>query len=315
MVEIILFEGVLESEYKETYFLINKLGTGATSQVFKGVNNKNKIVSVKVYQNENSIDHFSREVESLDEIKHKNIIKMLDHGKGILKTNSSQNSQQINYIILEYACYGDLFELIRSARKGFGEELGAIIFKSVLDGLEACYDSGYYHGDLKTENILIDGNFEIKISDFGFSNKYEHDTMVYSQIGTDGYYAPEVYNCHTNGFDPLMNDIFAVGVMLFIIVAGKIPFCDPKISDKNYKFIIKQNLKGFWKKQSRSVKLSDSFKDLFSKLVDFKAENRITIRSIKKHPWLVSRLIGGSREKELFEDIKNRQKINLYKIK
>ena len=82
---------------------------------------------------------------------------------------------------------------------------------------------------------MIGKEFKIKLCDFGFTEKVEN--KVFRNKGTDGYKAPEIYNCnHNGGFDADKADIFALGVILFILEYGVPPFCMANGNDAYYRF-------------------------------------------------------------------------------
>jgi serine/threonine protein kinase len=89
--------------------------------------------------------------------------------------------------------------------------------------------------DLKLENILIGKEYKLKLCDFGFSEKIEN--KVFKNKGTDGYKAPEIYQCNYNwGYDADKSDIFALGVILFILEFGVPPFCMATKEDPYYRY-------------------------------------------------------------------------------
>lgn len=105
---------------------------------------------------------------------------------------------------------------------------------------------GISHRDLKPENILFDRDFILKVSDFGLSTLikgHDGDGFLYTHLGTKGYRPPEMEEGKYQGDQA---DIFAVGVILFLLYSGNPPFMSTKSKDPIYKLIQKKNFAKFW---------------------------------------------------------------------
>ena len=89
----------------------------------------------------------------------------------------------------------------------------------------------------------------------------------------------------TKGYDGIKNDIFSLGVLLFVITIGKFPFEMATYSDDKYKFIIKGNFAKFWE-FFQDVEISEEFKDLINSLINITPSKRLSCEEILKHPWL-----------------------------
>ena len=106
------------------------------------------------------------------------------------------------------------------------------------------HGAGVVHRDIKLDNILVNDKMEIKMTDFGFSTYNDNETPTYA--GTCPYMAPEVNNRTT--YDGMVADIFSLGVILFVMVTGRIPFRQATENDKHYKLILNGTPKAdFWK--------------------------------------------------------------------
>lgn len=164
--------------------------------------------------------------------------------KAIIKNvDGTQLTKSI--IVLEYAEKGDLFEYI-SITKAFRAEFCRAIFKGLLNGIEHLNDLGITHRDMKPENVLFNDDFQLKISDFGLSalsEGAEKDFILTTKVGTEGFKAPEVDSGQYNGHKA---DIFAIGVILFMLYAGSPPFLSTSRLDKIYKHIMSKNFEKFW---------------------------------------------------------------------
>lgn len=107
-----------------------------------------------------------------------------------------------------------------------GEDLGRYYFSQILSGAEYLHiDQKIIHRDFKLENILVDSNFNLKICDFTLAKTFAEGSMVgvfYSHVGTERYMAPEIHE--GKPYKGSSSDIFALGVLLFVMVTGVMPF-------------------------------------------------------------------------------------------
>lgn len=118
------------------------------------------------------------------------------------------------FIVIELAPNGTLFDFVRE--KPLTEEVARYYFVQLIKGLEAMHKAGYCHKDIKLDNILLDSNFVLKISDFGLSQplKNKQDGYMLTDIcGTKGYMAPELLKKKPH--KGVKVDVFAAGVCLF----------------------------------------------------------------------------------------------------
>ena len=122
-----------------------------------------------------------------------------------------------------------------------------------MDGLKYCHDSGICHRDLKPENLLLDKDFNLKIADFGFARLIEdkdEDGKLFTCLGTAGYMAPEQHQ--KKPYEGEKIDIFAAGVILFVMVAAHPPFDKAIPRNSTYKFIGGGRNDLFWKAMSKN---------------------------------------------------------------
>lgn len=158
----------------------------------------------------------------------------------------------------------------------------------MMNGLYYLHKSGFAHRDLKPENVLLSHDFVLKIADFGFSTILagkDKSGVLHTNLGSEGYKAPEIMKKNYSG---TQTDIFAAGVILFIMLKGTPPFEAATPENRIYGLIKEKNYKKFWKLHSqRHPKMfSESFKDLFIGMVAFDPSERLTIEQIATHPWV-----------------------------
>ena len=248
-----------------------------------------------------------------------NIIKYIDSGKEILIKKKNQKATQVLYHIFEYVDNGILYNYIDFEKnlKGFGEIIGRIKFKQILNAVEICHKHGVSHQDIKLENIIVSSNYNFKLIDFGFSidifqNNHE---LRFSKYGTSGYFPPEIYL--NKEIDPIKSDIFALGVCLFIIVTGFKPFNNSKRTDNFYKKIYRKNYDNYWNDLPFNTSdLSKSFKDIIIKFFNVNIHERIkNIEDIRNEKWIQEGKIDCEKEREILkcEMEKRRKKLDDFK--
>ena len=286
--------GILHIKEGEEYYIIKEIGEGATSHVYLCQSVDNYELALKLYRNDEA---FHTETELLGMVQSsKNIVKLIKSGEAMLELGQSLEEISVSsyfkrgpvkFGLFEYLPNGELFEYVNATKEGFSEKICKIIFKSLLDAVEACHISGVVHGDIKLENILLSENFEIKLIDFGFSKALNNGELIYQCSGTKCYSAPETNQSEAHGYDGIKNDIFSMGVVLFILFFGYPPFVYPTFSDYNYKLIINKDYDTFWKIVNKSnITISETMKDLIHKMLCFDGSSRISIEEIKTHPWV-----------------------------
>jgi serine/threonine protein kinase len=196
----------------------------------------------------------------------------------------------VNYIVIELAAGGELFNLIAQTGR-FDEDLSRYYFQKMVDAIYHCHQQGVSHRDLKPENIMLDQKWDLKIIDFGLAaptQGRDGSGMLKTTLGTYGYMAPEQHLGRE--YEGEKVDIFALGVILFVMYSKHPPFNAAIPKDQFYVAIASKNYKIFWEKHSQHKKegnkfFSESFKDLFQRMTELDPANRISIDEIRKHPW------------------------------
>lgn len=125
------------------------------------------------------------------------------------------------------------------------ENISRTIFIHLLNGLAYLHSKNIIHRDIKPQNILFDERFNIKICDFGLSTKVDPDNKPKTICGSDAFKSPEMLM--KRQYNGVMNDLFAVGVTLFMLVIGRAPFVSATPNAGYYQFIAMNYLDKFWK--------------------------------------------------------------------
>lgn len=277
----------------DKYYLVSKIGEGGTSKVYRAYcsDNLNESYAVKIVKSINGVDMklVENEILMLKQAQNPNIVKVIEHGQGLL-INDQGKKTIVHYIVLEYLMYGELFDFIFFPQIGFGEDFGRYILIEILKGLVICHINGVVHRDIKTENLMVGKNFEIKLADFGFSTAYKgqsNNNILYSQKGTLNYVAPEI--SEGKPYNGIQADIFSLGVTLFIIVTGKMPFKRAIATDPHYKYFVEHNYEDYWEKIKTIVPyVSEDFKVLFNLMVAYDPILRPSLEEVIYSDWVRS---------------------------
>ncbi|XP_075214909.1 testis-specific serine/threonine-protein kinase 3-like [Lycorma delicatula] len=211
-----------------------------------------------------------REIQVVKGLRHPNLIRFLQ---------AIETTHRV-YIIMEYAENGSLLDVIR--KDNFIDEPRARIwFGQLVSAVEYCHDHGVVHRDIKCENLLIDSQQKIKLSDFGFARGdmgVKEDDFVLSDTfcGSYAYASPEILKGIP--YRAQFSDVWSMGVVLFATVFGRLPF-----DDSNYNQLLKQVQKQV--SFPKSPEVSTECKTLITKILA-PIRVRIKIAGIYKDPWM-----------------------------
>ncbi|XP_007024999.2 PREDICTED: CBL-interacting serine/threonine-protein kinase 23 isoform X1 [Theobroma cacao] len=255
------------------YELGRTLGEGTFAKVKFARNiETEQNVAIKILDKEKVLKHkmigqIKREISTMKLIRHPNVIHMYE----------VMASKTKIYIVLEFVTGGELFDKIAS-RGRLKEDEARKYFQQLINAVDYCHSRGVYHRDLKPENLLLDANGVLKISDFGLSalpQQVREDGLLHTTCGTPNYVAPEVIN--NKGYDGARADLWSCGVILFVLMAGYLPFEDSNLTAL-YKKIFKADF-------NCPPWFSSSAKKLIKRILDPNPLTRITIPEIIENEW------------------------------
>jgi 5'-AMP-activated protein kinase catalytic alpha subunit len=249
------------------------LGEGTFAKVKFGRNSDTgESVAIKVLDKEKvlknkMIEQIKREICTMKLIKHPNVVQLYE----------VMASKTKIYIVLEFVSGGELFDKIVNHGR-LKEDEARRYFQQLINAVDYCHSRGVYHRDLKPENLLLDTYGNLKVSDFGLSalsQQVRDDGLLHTTCGTPNYVAPEVIN--DKGYDGATADLWSCGVILFVLMAGYLPFDDSNLMTL-YKKIYKADFTcPSW--------FSSSAKKLITRILDPNPKTRITIPEILDNEW------------------------------
>jgi serine/threonine protein kinase len=252
----------------EDYIYFNKkIGKGSFSRVYKGykVGLPDKLYAIKKMEYDPDNQRLKQEIEVMKNISHPNIIKLYD----VIYEEDSM------YLILEYCKNGDLSKYLKN--RPLKEEYAQKYLRQLVSALKYLISKNIIHRDLKPHNILVNDNYELKISDFGFARYFDKNTLVDTLCGSPLYMAPEIMK---NKNYTIKSDLWSVGIILYEMLTGNPPYKVKTI----YNLIksIDQNNINLPKK----ISISNECNDLLFKLLVKEPEDRIEWEDFFDHPWL-----------------------------
>ena len=300
--ELIKTENEEGDKFYNGYKLLDYLGEGAFSKV-KLVEKNNQKYAMKVINRkklmsqkkgfgfklnddkvtiDNSLEDAMREIAILKKCNHKNILEYVQNGT-IMIYNEDEDTFQIN----------EHFYKNNDPNSDYTEDEIRKIIRQIILGIDYLHNNGVIHRDIKPDNILLNENNKVKITDFNLSallTNSKEDIITKGNLGTKYFRAPEVCkdenenensnNMYIHG-KPL--DIWALGVVSYLLAYKKLPFVASEESENPidlYNVIINKNY------EIPNNRMSEGFIDFLSKCLNKNPYKRITITEIKKLDWI-----------------------------
>ncbi|XP_046379248.2 calcium/calmodulin-dependent protein kinase type II delta chain-like isoform X6 [Haliotis rufescens] len=268
------------AKFSDIYELKEELGKGAFSIVRRcvqkatGLEFAAKIINTKKLS---ARDHqkLEREARICRLLKHPNIVRLHD----------SIQDEGFHYLVFDLVTGGELFEDI-VAREFYSEADASHCIQQILEGVNHCHQNHVIHRDLKPENLLLASKAKgaaVKLADFGLAIEVQGDQQAwFGFAGTPGYLSPEVLRKDPYG-KPV--DIWACGVILYILLVGYPPFWD---EDQHRLYAqIKAGAYDYPSPEWDTV--TPEAKNLINSMLTVNPAKRITASEALKHPWICQR--------------------------
>lgn len=283
------------------YIILERINTGSVGQVHLAVEEATgeyfaaKAIDKSITQGDLGLFRkMKEEIKISCGMNHPNVVKTI----GVIE--SAEKVIQI----MEYCDGGDLISYVRN-KLYLNESSAQYFFKKIVEGLKYMHTNNIAHRDLKPENIFLCKKnlskkertlirigklpacteYELKIGDFGASCIIENNNMLYDIVGTLSYAAPEVLGCtSTNGYDGKKADVWSLGIILYAMFFGLLPFENEDKGVKDaYREIMKTQI-SFPK--NRVNKFSNVAKNLLCGMLNVNPEKRMSLQDVLNHRWL-----------------------------
>ena len=272
---------VTESKNKDirkNYEFISMLGNGTFGKVrlYRDKNYKELLFAIKTLKKEGISSYqfnlLKREVDILSNMDHPYIVKYF----GIFE------DEHFIHIVMEYLKGHDLSKIISlKDYNDFNENQMGQIIHQLLKALSFIHSKNIIHRDIKPENILFSDKrniFSLKLIDFGLATFSEQEKKI---VGTPMYMSPEMID----GNGTYVSDIWSVGVVVYQMITGKLPF-DGGEGDDNQILYEHIKTKEYNKEKLNNVKCSEDVKDFIDKALQKDIKKRMTVEEALNHPWI-----------------------------
>ncbi|XP_022190350.1 calcium/calmodulin-dependent protein kinase type II alpha chain isoform X12 [Nilaparvata lugens] len=268
------------TRFSDNYDLKEELGKGAFSVVRRCVQKSTglefaaKIINTKKLS-ARDFQKLEREARICRKLQHPNIVRLHD----------SIQEENFHYLVFDLVTGGELFEDI-VAREFYSEADASHCIQQILESVNHCHTNGVVHRDLKPENLLLASKAKgaaVKLADFGLAIEVQGEQHAwFGFAGTPGYLSPEVLKKEPYG-KPV--DIWACGVILYILLVGYPPFWD---EDQHRLYAqIKAGAYDYPSPEWDTV--TPEAKNLINQMLTVNPSKRITASEALKHPWICQR--------------------------
>jgi serine/threonine protein kinase len=272
------------------------IGHGSFSFVYKGFDKlTGKVVAIKkinIKFNKNlNKEQIESEINIMKNLEHKNIVKLYDY---------LYDKYDNVYLIMEYCSKGNLSDFLNN--KPMKEKYVKIYMRQISEATNYLYQHKIIHRDIKPQNIMIDDNKNIKLTDFGFAKIFktgcEDDFMSQTICGSPIYMAPEIIKCNKYS---IKTDLWSIGVVFYEMLIGRLPYK----ASTHIELINKIESEPIY--IPLNMNISEECKDFLFKLLQSNPKKRITWEDFFKHKWLGNdyNLIRKSTDNDIDNDIDN----------
>jgi serine/threonine protein kinase len=273
-------------KFKEDLEISSFINHGSCGMVFAGEikNSNNKKIALKLHIS-NKISKLKRESFIKREIRIQNKLK----DKNVINLYGVYEVGDDTCMVMEYGKYGDLDHFQKLIqKKTFNETLLAYLTKQILCSLIYCHKNKIAHLDIKQQNILIDENLIVKLTDFSVSQEYSDEEIPLPLVGTSLFMSPEILaRMKVKPYQIEKIDLYSLGILLYHLAFGIYPYLLDIVDKKAFDTIRNkiQNNKLFIPTMKKH---SDCFRDFLQGILQKDLEKRMSLEEAMNHPWMKS---------------------------
>lgn len=241
------------------------------------------------------------EVTVLESLKHTNIIEVKGHGYNghyVKEYTSTIKEYEVIYCILERAKTGNLIDIVNLAGP-INEKIARYYFKQLLCAVKFMHNSDYAHTNLTLNNIILDKDLNLKLCGFRHAKQISAISKENEEMMTRPT-AMSPQSLLSKKCNPIQDDLFALGFLLFNILYNKTPYTSASGRDPKYRLIYEHRFEEFWSKFD-DVEISQEAKDLISSMLAFEPALRLSLCEIEAHPWIEGDVPSAAEIKQVLE--------------
>ncbi|XP_076277413.1 polo like kinase SAK [Lasioglossum baleicum] len=262
-------------EQIEDYEVLNLLGKGGFASVYRakclrsGIEVAIKMIDKKLMQAAGMVGRVRQEVAIHSRLKHPAVLELYTY---------FEDSNYV-YLVLELCHNGELQRYLKTQGScALPEEHAGRIIRQVVQGLLYLHSHQILHRDMSLSNLLLSRDMQVKIADFGLATQLTRpDEKHLTMCGTPNYISPEVATRSSHGLEA---DVWSLGCMLYTLLVGKPPFDTDAVKSTLTRVVMADYV--------MPHHLSDNAKDLIDKLLKKNPKERIRLRDIPKHPFVMN---------------------------
>ena len=265
------------------YKILQPIGSGGTAEIYLGQSLiDDKQVAIKIVKK----SQFSS-TEELNKIRDEIKLNVSLHHEHIIKYIEMVETDNFFAVVMEYAHHGSLLNFFSNAASKVGplfflpnNNTLKKIFEQVLHAIFYLHRVAFIaHRDIKPDNILLDDEFRVKLTDFGMSKYFGHGNLMKTRCGSPCYVAPEIITNNDNGSYNEKVDIWSLGILLYYLSTNKLPFYDENIQ------ILFRKVLNDKVEFSDDLNIPPLLKELIEKMLEKDPMKRLSIDEVINHKY------------------------------